>query len=140
MLDIVSLSLVSIRTVAFLIIANALSAIPATWAVIKHLGSFEETSKPFDIPVVVGAVSHILLAFLLLLYAKQIARFMSRGLEGAAADPGLVPEFPGITDKLSVRQWDPPFPYDNTRVQTRDERYCPFASRAWACRRARCGG
>jgi putative ABC transport system permease protein len=44
-------------------------------------------------------------------------------LEGAAADPDLVPEFPGITDKLEISQWDPPFPYDNKRIKPRDERY-----------------
>jgi ABC-type antimicrobial peptide transport system permease subunit len=44
-------------------------------------------------------------------------------LEGPAADPDLVPTFPGITDKLSLRDWDPPFPYNNTRMKPRDERY-----------------
>ncbi|MBO0701085.1 MAG: ABC transporter permease, partial [Zavarzinella sp.] len=44
-------------------------------------------------------------------------------LEGAAADPDLVPAFPGVTDKLTLRDWDPPFPYDNTRVKPRDEQY-----------------
>lgn len=44
-------------------------------------------------------------------------------LEGPTADPDLVPEFPGITDKLSLRDWDPPFPYDGTRMKPRDERY-----------------
>ena len=44
-------------------------------------------------------------------------------LEGAAADLDLVPEFPGITDKLEISRWDPPFPYDNTRIKPRDERY-----------------
>src|SRR5262249_41741668 len=33
------------------------------------------------------------------------------------------PEFPGITDRLGLRDWNPPFPYDNKRVQPRDERY-----------------
>ncbi len=42
-------------------------------------------------------------------------------LRGVAADPDLTPEFPGITDKLSVTEWDPPFPYDNKRVKPRDE-------------------
>jgi ABC-type antimicrobial peptide transport system permease subunit len=37
--------------------------------------------------------------------------------------PELSPEFPGITDKLDIRDWNPPFPYDNTRIQSRDERY-----------------
>src|SRR5581483_3688070 len=44
-------------------------------------------------------------------------------LEGPALDPDLTPEFPGITDKLDLRDWDPPFPYDNRRVQRRDEQY-----------------
>jgi ABC-type antimicrobial peptide transport system permease subunit len=44
-------------------------------------------------------------------------------LEGAASDPDLVPPFPGITDKLEISQWDPPFPYDNKRIKPRDERY-----------------
>ncbi len=40
-----------------------------------------------------------------------------------AADPDLSPEFPGITDKLDIRDWDPPFPYHNERITPRDERY-----------------
>src|SRR5262249_35479446 len=30
---------------------------------------------------------------------------------------------PGVTDKLDIRDWDPPFPYDNRRITTRDEAY-----------------
>jgi putative ABC transport system permease protein len=44
-------------------------------------------------------------------------------LVGVAANPDLTPEFPGITDKLSITDWDPPFPYDNKRVKPRDEDY-----------------
>ncbi|HVK15195.1 MAG TPA: ABC transporter permease, partial [Gemmataceae bacterium] len=44
-------------------------------------------------------------------------------LAGPAADPDLVPEFPGITDKLEISQWDPPFPYDNRRIKRADEEY-----------------
>ena len=44
-------------------------------------------------------------------------------LEGAAADPDLVPEFPGITDKVEISKWDPPFPYDNKRIKPHDDRY-----------------
>src|SRR5581483_6058921 len=44
-------------------------------------------------------------------------------LQGAASDPDLTPEFPGITDKLDLREWNPPFPYDNKLVQPADERY-----------------
>jgi len=56
--------------------------------------------------------------------AKQTFRLKALiPLEGAAADPDLVPEFPGITDKLEITRWDPPFPYENTRIKPRDERY-----------------
>lgn len=44
-------------------------------------------------------------------------------LRGKGAGPTLVPEFPGITDKLEVKNWDPPFPYDNRRIKPRDEKY-----------------
>jgi ABC-type lipoprotein release transport system permease subunit len=44
-------------------------------------------------------------------------------LSGAALDPDLTPEFPGITDKLDIRQWNPPFPFANKRVKPKDERY-----------------
>lgn len=49
-------------------------------------------------------------------------------LEGAAADPDLTPELPGVTDEASIRDWDPPFPYDPDRVRSippndQDERY-----------------
>ncbi len=44
-------------------------------------------------------------------------------LTGVTGDPDLTPEFPGITDKLKIDEWDPPFPYDNTRVKPRDEHF-----------------
>jgi ABC-type lipoprotein release transport system permease subunit len=44
-------------------------------------------------------------------------------LSGPANDPHLTPDFPGITDKLTIRDWNPPFPFENNRVQRRDERY-----------------
>jgi putative ABC transport system permease protein len=44
-------------------------------------------------------------------------------LTGAAADQDLTPPFSGVTDKLDIRSWDPPFPYDNRRITARDEAY-----------------
>ena len=41
-------------------------------------------------------------------------------LSGVAADPSLTPPFAGITDKLSVRDWKPPFPYDPTKIKPND--------------------
>jgi ABC-type lipoprotein release transport system permease subunit len=58
---------------------------------------------------------------------KETKRFTLRykvPLEGAADDPDLTPEFPGITDKLSMGTWEkPPFPYDPKRIKPADERY-----------------
>jgi ABC-type lipoprotein release transport system permease subunit len=51
----------------------------------------------------------------------RLAGFMP--LSGVSGDPDLTPEFPGITDKLSIDQWDPPFPYDNRRIKPADEHY-----------------
>ncbi|HEV3005452.1 MAG TPA: ABC transporter permease, partial [Pirellulales bacterium] len=77
-------------------------------------------------------------------------------LSGPAADPDLTPELSGVTDKESLANWDPPFPYDSDRVRTRpphdeDERYWDehratpkgFVSlaagrRLWASRFGRC--
>jgi ABC-type antimicrobial peptide transport system permease subunit len=42
-------------------------------------------------------------------------------LAGVAADPDLTPPFPGITDKLAIGDWNPPFPFDKTRIKPRDE-------------------
>lgn len=44
-------------------------------------------------------------------------------LQGASADAGLTPNFPGITDQLTLRRWDPPFPYDNRRIKRRDDQF-----------------
>jgi putative ABC transport system permease protein len=44
-------------------------------------------------------------------------------LTGAAADPDLTPEFPGLTDKTTIGNWDPPFTIDRKRVKPRDEAF-----------------
>jgi len=44
-------------------------------------------------------------------------------MTGLAADPGLVPEYPGITTALHLSDWDPPFPLDLGRVKPADEGY-----------------
>jgi ABC-type antimicrobial peptide transport system permease subunit len=57
---------------------------------------------------------------------EQTQTFRLRGLvplQGAANDPDLTPEFPGITDKLDIRDWNPPFPYHNELIKPRDEHY-----------------
>ena len=48
-------------------------------------------------------------------------RLMGRiPLEGAAFDADLTPPFPGITDKLSIGDWNPPFPFESTRIKAGD--------------------
>ncbi|MCG8583386.1 MAG: ABC transporter permease, partial [Pirellulales bacterium] len=44
-------------------------------------------------------------------------------LTGRAADPDFTPELVGITDRLSLGDWDPPFPYDSGRIRQKDEDY-----------------
>lgn len=45
-------------------------------------------------------------------------------LTGRFDDPDLVPEFPGITDKLDMANWEnPPFPYNPKRVKPADDHY-----------------
>ncbi len=52
----------------------------------------------------------------------------SEGRRLRAADPHLTPDVPGVTDKLTMGSWDPPFPFDASRVRTtlphaQDEEY-----------------
>jgi len=44
-------------------------------------------------------------------------------LAGAAADPDFTPEVPGVTDRLSIGDWNPPFPFDARRVRKKDDDY-----------------
>jgi ABC-type lipoprotein release transport system permease subunit len=44
-------------------------------------------------------------------------------LAGAADDPNLTPQFPGITDRLTLDAWDPPFPFDRSRIGPADEEF-----------------
>ena len=44
-------------------------------------------------------------------------------IEGAAADRDYAPEYPGISESNSLRDWDPPFPLDLHRVRPADEQY-----------------
>ncbi|MCH8924443.1 MAG: hypothetical protein IIA67_15000, partial [Planctomycetes bacterium] len=40
-----------------------------------------------------------------------------------ANDPDLTPRVKGFTDKESIDDWDPPFPYDQKRIKDADEDY-----------------
>ncbi len=40
-----------------------------------------------------------------------------------ALDPQLTPEVPGLTDKESLEDWDPPFEFYQSRVRPEDEQY-----------------
>ena len=44
-------------------------------------------------------------------------------LSGAAADRTLTPPVKGITDELTMSDWDPPFPFDAKRIRPADEEY-----------------
>ncbi len=60
--------------------------------------------------------------------AEASATFKFKGyvpFTGPADDPDLTPPFPGITDKLSIHDWNSPFPLNNQRIRSGDanERY-----------------
>jgi ABC-type antimicrobial peptide transport system permease subunit len=44
-------------------------------------------------------------------------------IEGLAADEGLMPEFPGLSDAENCRDWDPGIPIDLDRIREKDESY-----------------
>jgi len=44
-------------------------------------------------------------------------------IAGLAADRDLAPVYPGITESESLRDWDPPFPIDLSRIRPVDEEY-----------------
>src|SRR5207253_2600377 len=44
-------------------------------------------------------------------------------MTGIGADPTLTPQFPGISDRTTVADWDPSFPVDLSRITPRDEAY-----------------
>ena len=43
-----------------------------------------------------------------------------------ANDPGLTPMVEGVTDQDSIDDWDPPFPFDQRRVQAEDDAYWEY--------------
>jgi ABC-type antimicrobial peptide transport system permease subunit len=43
-----------------------------------------------------------------------------------ANDPNLTPTVAGVTDQDSIDDWDPPFPFDSTRVRDQDDEYWEF--------------
>jgi len=44
-------------------------------------------------------------------------------LHGASADPEFTPNVDGITDRKSIEEWSPPFPFDLDRIREKDEVY-----------------
>ncbi|MBP8260034.1 MAG: ABC transporter permease [Verrucomicrobia bacterium] len=44
-------------------------------------------------------------------------------LAGPAADPDLMPEFPGLSTAQNCRDWDAGFPIDIDRIRPKDEKY-----------------
>lgn len=44
-------------------------------------------------------------------------------ITGFAADRRLAPRYPGVTEAVSLADWNPPFPVDLSRIRPRDEDY-----------------
>lgn len=45
------------------------------------------------------------------------------GMSGAAVDRAWTPRVPGITDQLALGDWDPPFPFEQSRIRPVDDDY-----------------
>ena len=59
-------------------------------------------------------------------YITETAHFRLKAItpmQGLAADPGIIPEFPGIHDTADISEWDSPFPIDYSRIRAQDEAY-----------------
>ncbi len=57
---------------------------------------------------------------------ESTARFRLKAIaaiRGAADDKNLTPQMPGVTDRLTIGDWDAPFPFDAARVRKKDEQY-----------------
>ncbi|MDC0304766.1 hypothetical protein OAK99_02810, partial [Akkermansiaceae bacterium] len=44
-------------------------------------------------------------------------------MEGPAADKRWMPDFPGVADVESARDWEPGLPLDLTRIRDKDDEY-----------------
>lgn len=52
---------------------------------------------------------------------RRPAQFSAR--PAPANDPDLTPEVPGVTDQDTIANWDPPFPFDQSRIRAPDDEY-----------------
>ena len=55
-------------------------------------------------------------------YARRRAALFTERPE-LANDPDLTPEVAGVTDQETIDDWDPPFPFDRSRIRRQDDDY-----------------
>jgi ABC-type lipoprotein release transport system permease subunit len=53
----------------------------------------------------------------------ETAQFRVERIVPLVADPNFAPDYPGITQSRNLRDWDPPFPLDMSRIRPADEQY-----------------
>lgn len=59
-------------------------------------------------------------------YITEATHFLLKGIvpiESIAADINIIPEFPGVSASNDIYDWDPPFPFDNGLIRSKDEAY-----------------
>ncbi|MYB64369.1 ABC transporter permease, partial [Candidatus Poribacteria bacterium] len=59
-------------------------------------------------------------------YITEATHFLLKGIvpiESIAADTDIIPEFPGVSASNDIHDWDPPFPFDNGLIRSKDEAY-----------------
>jgi hypothetical protein len=79
-LDLLSVSIVAIRCLALFSIARALAVLPAAVVFLRRQEYPDGSSSPRDFTVVVSIVSVVVLAALLLIFARRVGALMTRGL------------------------------------------------------------
>jgi ABC-type lipoprotein release transport system permease subunit len=53
----------------------------------------------------------------------ETAQFRVERIVPLVGDPNFAPDYPGITQSRNLRDWDPPFPLDMSRIRPADEQY-----------------
>lgn len=84
MLDLFSVSVVLVRSLAILIIVQALATIPSALLFLTREPYPEGSSSSRDFSVAFSLVSYLVLAALLLAFAKKLGALITRGLESTS--------------------------------------------------------
>jgi hypothetical protein len=84
MLDLFSVSVVLLRTIAFFAIFEIVVSIPGIFHFIKQIAGSEPPNVPDMLAIAATVLAQAIGATLLLIYSKRVARSLTRGLDGSS--------------------------------------------------------